>query len=75
MRARLEWFALIALTALAGAGWIYVSREANTGTGPTPLTTASYVGNLAPDFTLPTIDGQAVTLSDFTAAGDRKSVV
>ena len=69
MRALLEWFALIALTALVGAGWIYVSREANTGTGPTPLTTAPYVGNLAPDFTLPTIDGQAVTLSDFTAAG------
>lgn len=68
MRERLEWFALIALTALVGAGWIYVSRETNSA-GPTPLTTAPYVGSLAPDFTLPTVDGQTITLSDYTAAG------
>jgi peroxiredoxin len=69
MRERLEWFILIALVALIGAGWIYVSRETNADTGPTPLTTAPYVGNLAPDFTLSTVEGKAITLSDFTAAG------
>lgn len=66
MRDRLEWIALIVLAGLLGAGWIYVSRETTAG-GPTALTTAPYVGNLAPDFTLQTIDGRAVTLQDYTA--------
>jgi cytochrome c biogenesis protein CcmG/thiol:disulfide interchange protein DsbE len=68
MRERLEWFALIALAALLGAGWIFFSRETSAG-GPTPLTTAPYVGSLAPDFTLPAIDGRTITLRDFTADG------
>jgi cytochrome c biogenesis protein CcmG/thiol:disulfide interchange protein DsbE len=67
MRDRLEWFALIALTALLGAGWIYLSRETAADAGPTPLTTAPYVGNLAPDFTLQTLDGRSITLRDYTA--------
>lgn len=65
MRQRLGWIALIALAGLLGVGWTYVSRE--TAAGPTMLTTAPYIGNLAPDFTLQTIDGQTVALSDFTA--------
>lgn len=69
MRARLEWFALILLVGLLGAGWTYLSREENPDTGPMPLLTAPYVGNLAPDFTLQTIDGQTVTLHDYTAGG------
>lgn len=69
MRARLEWLTLIILVALMGAGWIYLSRETVGNTGPTPLTTAPHIGNLAPDFTLQTIEGQPVTLSDFTADG------
>ena len=66
MRERLQWIALIALAGLLGAGWIYVSRE-TTAAGPTTLSTAPHVGNLAPDFTLQTIDGRTVTLSDYTA--------
>ncbi len=69
MRARLEWIILITLVALMGAGWIYVSRETGGDAKPMPLTTAPYVGNLAPDFTLQTIDGRSVTLGDYTAGG------
>jgi cytochrome c biogenesis protein CcmG/thiol:disulfide interchange protein DsbE len=72
MRERLEWIALIALAGLLGAGWIVLSRETNAG-GPMPVNTAPYVGSLAPDFTLQTIDGQAIALSDF--ATDEKPVV
>jgi cytochrome c biogenesis protein CcmG/thiol:disulfide interchange protein DsbE len=66
MRERLEWITLIVLAGLLGAGWIYLSRETNADSGPTPVNTAPYVGNLAPDFTLQTFDGQAITLRDFT---------
>lgn len=69
MRDRLEWIALIFLAGLLGAGWIYLSRETSTASGPTPLTTAPYVGNLAPGFTLQAIDGREFTLGDFTAGG------
>ena len=69
MRPRLEWLALIVLVALLGAGWIYISRETGGDKEPMPVTTAPYVGNLAPDFTLQTFDGRAVTLGDYTAGG------
>lgn len=73
-RERLEWIAAIALVAIIGAGWIYLSRDASAKTGPTPVTTAPYVGNLAPDFTLQTTSGESFTLSEFTA-GDGTPVV
>ena len=68
MRERLEWIALIALVAILGGGWIVLSRESGAA-GPTPLTTAPYVGQLAPDFTLTATDGRTFTLSHFTADG------
>jgi thiol-disulfide isomerase/thioredoxin len=68
MRERLGWITLIALAGLLGAGWIYLSREP-AATGPTTLSTAPYVGNLAPDFTLQAVDGRTITLSDYTADG------
>lgn len=74
MRERLEWVAIIVLVGVLGAGWIYVSRETNADIGPTPLTTAPYVGNLAPDFTLQTIDGRSITLREYTS-GDGTPVV
>ena len=67
-RERLEWIALIVLAAILGGGWIVLSR-ASGAAGPTPLTTAPYVGQLAPDFTLTATDGRTVTLSDYTADG------
>ena len=69
MRARLEWFTLITLVSLLGAGWIYVSRETGGDNEPMPVTTAPYVGNLAPNFTLQTFDGQTLTLHDYTVDG------
>lgn len=74
MRERLEWIALIILTGLIGSGWIYLSREINREAGPTPVNTAPYAGNLAPDFTLQTIGGRSITLRDYTA-GDGTPVV
>ena len=65
MRKRLEWIALIGLVAILSGGWIVLSRESGA-TGPTPLTTAPYVGQLAPDFTLTATDGRTITLSDYT---------
>jgi len=67
MRERLEWIVLIALVALLGAGWIYLSRETGVAGQPITLTTAPHVGNLGPDFTLTAISGETVTLSNFTA--------
>lgn len=74
MRERLEWIALFVLSALIGSGWIYLSRETTREAGPTPVNTAPYAGNLAPDFTLSTIDGDSITLRDYTA-GDGVPVV
>ena len=65
-RDKLEWLALIVLVALLGGGWIVLSRETEADNLPIALTTAPYVGALAPDFTAQTHDGAAVTLSDFT---------
>lgn len=74
-RERLEWGIIIVLAALMGAGWIYVSRDATPFTGPTPVTTAPYVGNLAPDFTLTTLEGEEVTLRNFTNDGGQPVVL
>lgn len=74
MRYRLEWTLVIVLVALMGAGWIYLSKEDGPATIPVPLAQAPFVGNLAPDFTLDTIDGETVTLSTFTE-GEGKPVV
>ena len=74
MREKLEWSAVILLAVLLGLGWIYVSRDTTASAGPFPVTTAPHVGNLAPDFTLQTIDGRQVTLSDYTT-GEGQPVV
>ena len=68
-RDRLEWLTLIVLVALLGGGWIVLSRETEADSLPIPLTTAPYVGALAPDFTAQTHDGATITLSDFMANG------
>jgi len=69
IRERLEWLTLIFLAALAGAGWVYLSRETTATHEPIVLTTAPHVGNLAPDFTLQTVAGESVTLADYRASG------
>lgn len=74
MRYRLEWIIVIVLVALMGAGWTYLSKEDGPATIPVPLAQAPFVGNLAPDFTLDTIDGETVSLASFTE-GEGKPVV
>ncbi len=56
---------LILFVALLGGAWIVISREdVLQFTGRPELTEAPLAGYLAPDFTLPTIQGEWVTLSD-----------
>lgn len=63
-RERLEWVALILLTALVGGGWIYLSRDAEAARQPVTLEEAPYVGHTAPDFTLTTLQGETIALAD-----------
>lgn len=60
---RAGWIALTAVVAVLGAVWIAMTRVSD---GPAALaaTTAAEVGSLAPDFTLTTLDGEDLTLSD-----------
>jgi len=57
-----RWRGLMLAVALLGAGWIWVTRS------PAPpasdATASPRAGFTAPDFSLQTLDGQAVTLAD-----------
>jgi cytochrome c biogenesis protein CcmG/thiol:disulfide interchange protein DsbE len=55
------WFLAMALLFVLGGAWIGVSRVPAT---VDPTTEAPQVGFLAPDFTLTTLAGDAVTLSE-----------
>jgi cytochrome c biogenesis protein CcmG/thiol:disulfide interchange protein DsbE len=61
---RRRWRTLMAATVVMGSVWIWLARA------PASATTAGRVpspreGFAAPDFTLPTVTGEALTLSDF----------
>lgn len=62
IRSRLGWYVLIVVTAVLGGVWIFLSRTPAGATSFT-LTEAPFVGHLAPDFTLTSLDGETVTLS------------
>ena len=60
---RRRWLALVLAVALAGAGWIVLTRPGE----PVPATAqpaAPQVGFLAPDFRLDSLDGESIALSD-----------
>lgn len=64
---RFFWSLLFVGVLLLGSGWIVHSREPVAGSGETTAgeTEAPVVGHLAPDFSLVTLTGEEVTLSDF----------
>ena len=60
------WYGLIAVAILLGGAWILASRvpESKTGVVSDGVEAAPQTGFLAPDFTLTSLDGSAVRLSD-----------
>jgi thiol-disulfide isomerase/thioredoxin len=54
---------LIVTTAVLGGWWIFLSR-APAGASSPARAVAPFVGHLAPDFTLTSLDGESVTLHD-----------
>lgn len=64
-KTRFAWTLILIGTALLGTAWIIMSQEpVAQQVDASGLTEAPIAGYLAPDFTLNTIGGQAVTLSD-----------
>jgi cytochrome c biogenesis protein CcmG, thiol:disulfide interchange protein DsbE len=62
----LSWLGLIAIVLVLGGGWILSSRVLlDAGPLAGGLEPAPAVGHPAPDFTLRTVDGQELSLSDF----------
>lgn len=64
---RFFWSLLFVGALLLGSGWVVHSREPVAGSGETAAgeTEAPVAGHLAPDFSLVTLTGEEVTLSDF----------
>ncbi len=59
------WIYFAVAILLAGAGWIWVSAEdIDNADGAATIQTAPQEGFLAPDFTLQTMSGEQITLSD-----------
>jgi cytochrome c biogenesis protein CcmG/thiol:disulfide interchange protein DsbE len=62
---RTRWNLLIVLMLIAGPAWIWASRVPEGGSATTMgLPPAPAVGYPAPDFTLPTVAGSDITLSE-----------
>ena len=65
LKSRFGWTILILGSALLGGAWIFVSQEPASLAGDSSnLTEAPIAGYIAPDFTLSTIQGETLTLSD-----------
>lgn len=71
----LSWGALLLLAAVLGTGWIVASREEPSQATFRPQAEAPHVGNLAPDFTVPTLTGETVSLADLQTADGRPVVL
>ncbi|MBI1878835.1 MAG: TlpA family protein disulfide reductase, partial [Chloroflexi bacterium] len=69
LKARWFWITLIGLIIVLGSAWIAFSRtlfdKLALGSEAGSLEPAPIVGHPAPDFALPTLDGEIVRLSDF----------
>ncbi|MEM8863868.1 MAG: redoxin domain-containing protein [Chloroflexota bacterium] len=58
-----DWLSVMALAVLMSVGWMAYSRDVELA-DPNTLATAPMPGALAPDFTLTTLEGESVTLSE-----------
>lgn len=63
-RTRFDWIVLTVVVTLLGAAWIGVTRVPEEEINPVGRPPAAQIGHPAPDFTLTTLDGEAVSLSD-----------
>lgn len=61
---RFSWLIIFAAAALIGSGWIIFSRESAPTERFTTVPEAPIVGHFAPDFTLTTPEGDAVSLTN-----------
>ena len=82
MKAHVEQYILLGLLAVLGVTWVWFSKEPVDDPLGFGLTEAPIVGHLAPDFTLPMVQGEGesasntVTLSEYTGqAGGGMPVV
>ena len=65
MTTRFQWTGLILLVGLLGGAWIIISREPIAKNDSLDgLTEGVQAGYLAPDFTLQTVSGESITLSE-----------
>jgi peroxiredoxin len=69
LQTRWFWVGLITLTLILGGGWLTYSRtlveQTGVGGSAVQLEPAPIKGHPAPDFALPTLDGQTIRLSDY----------
>lgn len=65
IKSRFSWTIILIAAALLGGAWIAVSQESPAElSGSSGLTEAPIAGYIAPDFTLETIQGEELSLSD-----------
>lgn len=64
LKTRFEWAVLLVGLALLGLGWIAYSQESVDAEVASTLTEAPLAGYLAPDFSLPNLAGDTITLRD-----------
>jgi peroxiredoxin len=63
-RANLTWLPLLALVVLAVMAWLAWNSRPNAPTHGTADVTGPQVGEIAPDFTVPTLEGDVFQLSE-----------
>ena len=63
-KTRFDWIVIIIVVGIVGGGWVYQGRVSLAQANPTGRPPAPQVGHPAPDFTLTTLAGDSLTLSE-----------